>query len=205
MGKISIEYFFFGITNGFTNTQATEEEFGFIRQFYNGNTNGTKIHINKRYNDKVYYTYIKGAENEGTFRSQSGRPGSFLGITVGFDAQYCKDFTKIERLFEKSFENLEKLGIIKQTSPGEYQFMIGDFGHYEKQTDAAFSSAMRHSGLTHEDLAPFKFNGLKGTHFCNIKDAPRLQYLMRGDRNLTFSDQYVTSRELLLQTGKTRI
>jgi len=197
-----MEYIVFGTPAGFSNTETTPEEQRFIEQFYRKDT-GRRTYIHKRCNDKVYYTHTIYTDAQKSFCDSIGRPGAFLGITLGFDKHYCRDYQKIERIFENIYQNLIKKGYIQETSTLR-NFTIADFGAFKQGIDEAVTSAVSKENLNTADLEPFCFKGLKGTYYCNPKDMPALnKSLMDMPYNIDISPKHPT--QAVLRAKKTNL
>ncbi|MBO4284875.1 MAG: hypothetical protein J5895_01410 [Alphaproteobacteria bacterium] len=197
-----MEYIVFGTTAGFSNTETTPEEQRFIEQFYRDDT-GRRTCIHKCYNDKVYYTHTIYTDAQRNFCDSIGRPGAFLGIMLGFDKHYCRDWQKIEHIFENIYQNLIKKGYILETKTMR-KFMISDFSSSKQGIHEAVEDAVLKENLNAADLEPFRFNELKGTYRCNPKDMPALnKSLMDMPYNIDISTNYPT--QAILRAQKTNL
>ncbi len=198
-----MEYIVFGVPNGFCDTGTTDEERKFIEQFYRPQT-GKKMFIHKRFDHKVFYTYAVYAEKNKSFCSFSGRSGSFLGLTVILDKQYCQDFNKIKALCENMYTHLVSCGLITEDALGNKKFMTDSFGKYDQKIEKSFASAVQESGLSQDDMKPFVFEKLKGTYRLNPVDAAQFYpSIIKLPYNMEISENFPTQAFLKKKASQT--
>lgn len=162
--------FVFGTPHGFCSTEADSDEYQLLESFYNRSDEGETTYIHKRFDDKVFYTRTWRADNQTTFTSKIGRPGAFLGISIEFEKNYYKDLKKIDQFFNDLYSDLVKEGLLSDNGKNK-QFKIMKFTDHEDKINDLIKKSIQSSQLDSADLAPFKFNGLKGQAFYNPKDA----------------------------------
>ena len=184
-----MEYIIFGTTYGFSNTEATDAEQRFINQFYHDST-GEKTYIHKRYDNKVYYTRTIYGDKQHQFCDFKGRPGGFLGMLIGFDNHYCRDYQKVDRIFKNIYQQLIEAGYLKNNG-GSHRFTIDDFSKYQQGIHQAVVTAVTKEGVKSTDLETFQFKDVKGVYRLNPADMPAYnQSVMKAPYNVEISSQY---------------
>jgi len=85
---------------------AAPEEIQYFQGYYDGSEENVKLTIQRR-GRQISYSYLRY-----NLKSGGGRGGAFFGISVVFDGVYCRDVTKLYRLFEAVFGTILDNGIL---------------------------------------------------------------------------------------------
>lgn len=113
MGKYSI--FIHGVPIGHEicgSTQQEEQEF--LQQFYNLKTNQSVLMQTDMTANRSYYTYLR----KNNFSNAEGRPGSYFGITVGIDHEYCANVSKLYSILDTIYNRICVNNLVRESSNG---------------------------------------------------------------------------------------
>lgn len=90
----------------------------YYRQYYDGSTIPEKLVI-ERNKSRVDYVYLR----YGLF-SSGGRSGSFIGLALSFEGEYCSTPLLLAELLRSIYANLLKIGVITQGKTSEGKDLI---------------------------------------------------------------------------------
>lgn len=90
----------------------------YYRQYYDGSTIPEKLVI-ERNKSRIDYVYLR----YGLF-SSGGRSGSFIGLALSFEGEYCSTPLLLAELLRSIYANLLKIGVITQGKTSEGKDLI---------------------------------------------------------------------------------
>lgn len=106
-----------------------DEGRSYVQNFYNGQTSSEQsklfVEVLKQKNVS-FYTYLR----ERNVISSEGRAGSYFGMTVGFQNEFCKDVENLYRLFDLVYEKMIKQEILASIEDKE-KYLISRFSEKE--------------------------------------------------------------------------
>jgi hypothetical protein len=122
----------FGTPHVFDLYQGRENEMGYFRSFYNESKENAKLTIHRMVSGQVSYSYLRY-----NFLSGSGRTGSFFGMSVVFNGEYCADMEGLYKLFEAVYETILQNRIlieeIKENTLLQAKYLVRTFAEAESE------------------------------------------------------------------------
>jgi hypothetical protein len=121
----------FGAPYVFDLYQGTETELRYFQTFDTGKEN-VKLVVHRREDGQVSYSYLRYK-----FMTSGRRPGSFFGISVVFNKEYCEDIQNLYKLFDIVYKTIQENKIlfeeIKDNPDIQAKYLIRYFADEEKE------------------------------------------------------------------------
>lgn len=110
-------FYTFGVLEGFDLYPADADKIQYFQRYYDGSFEDEKLSI-LRTKNVISYSYLR-------YNHLGSRTGSFFGMSLLFDKQYCVDITKLYQLFGELYEAILKQGILLiKTESGQPKFGV---------------------------------------------------------------------------------
>ena len=163
----------YGVTKGFSCMEDKNSEK--IKGFYCPDS-GTKMRVRKYADNSVGYHFLMYPQKGESFSDNDGRNGSFFGMSLFFNNNYCKNPQKIFKIFETIYDKSIKNKLIKEFDNGNRKYAIDSFSNpkVEEYMFKAFVNVMQNPELqlSPQDFVPFKFEKAEnGIWKLNIAEA----------------------------------
>lgn len=124
------ELYFHGVTKG-QDIWGPDVDREYIKSFYTGGTEEKVrfvVEISPKKN-KAFYTYLR-AKN---FYSAENREGSYFGMTLSLDGQYCRDNDNLFKLFDEIYTKCVANNTLVSQSGEKEKYVVTSFA--EKKAD----------------------------------------------------------------------
>lgn len=197
---MNLSFFIHGVPNG-NDIWGEGDGRSYVQNFYSGQSSQeqSKLFVEVLKNKNVtYYTYLR----EHNVVSAEGRSGSYFGMTIGFQNEFCIDIENLCKLFELVYEKMVKSVLLVRVADNE-KFSISRFSDKEdivkKIQETLFSQIIK--SFEH-DLVPLDSSFVgdsNGCIKCNILDVGCKSFLLQFKRTLKamISSDYPTKEALL--------
>lgn len=171
--KMDFSFIAYGVTKGFSCMEDKNSEK--IKGFYCPDS-GTKMEVRKYADNSVGYHFLMYPQKGESFSDKDGRNGSFFGMSLFFNNNYCKNPQKIFKIFETIYDKSIKNKLIKEFDNGNRKYAIDSFSNpkVEEYMCKAFVNVMQNPELqlSPQDFVPFKFEKAEnGIWKLNIAEA----------------------------------
>jgi hypothetical protein len=107
-----MNFFIFGVPRGFDIFRGTTDNTDYFLSFYDGSRENAKLTIHRKKNGEVSYSYLRYNFKSSSTNNEVGREGSFFGMSVVFENQYCADAVKLYQLFDTVYYQIILIGEI---------------------------------------------------------------------------------------------
>ncbi len=206
---MNVKFYIFGTPEIFDLYFGTADDISYFQIFYDGSNEDVKLSIHRKANGDVSYSYLRYK-----FISGSGRTGSFFGMSVVFNGQYCDDTTKLYRLFDTVYKDiiLKNNSFISETKGNpqvQAKFLIRNFSERADEAKNIESIILRNienafaNGILPLDSS-FKLGKPNVIRKMNINiDNGILLNALRNYSWVSISPDY--SEEIIEQLDKNRI
>jgi len=197
---MKLSFFIHGVPNG-NDIWGEGDGRSYVQNFYNGQTSPeqSKLCVEVLKNKNIsYYTYLR----ERNIVSAEGRAGSYFGITIGFQNEFCSDFENLFKLLDLVYEKMIKSVLLVQVTDNE-KFLISRFSEKEdvikKVQETLFSQIIK---SFENDIVPLDSSFVGDSNGCiksNILDVGSKFFMLQFKRTLKakISSDYPTKDDLL--------
>ncbi len=197
---MKLSFFIHGVPNG-NDIWGEGDGRSYVQNFYNGQASPeqSKLCVEVLKNKNIsYYTYLR----ERNIVSAEGRAGSYFGITIGFQNEFCLDFENLFKLFDLVYEKMIKSVLLVQVADNE-KFLISRFSEKEdiikNVQETLFSQIIK---SFENDVVPLDSSFVGDSNGCiksNILDVGSKFFILQFKRTLKvkISSDYPTKDDLL--------
>lgn len=104
---MNVVFRIFGTPRIFDIFKSTDSEEIYFQNFYDKSRENTKFVIHRMASGRVSYNYLRY-----NFVSSEGRLGSFLGMSIVFENEYCFDVTNLYKLLDAVYKTILSEGVL---------------------------------------------------------------------------------------------
>lgn len=159
----------FGAPHIFDLYQGNENDINYFQTFDNGNKENEKLTIHRMASGQVSYSYLRY-----NFISGGGRSGSFFGMAIVFNAEYCADVENLYKLFDSVYktilQNKSLIEDIKGNPSAQAKYLVETFKEAENEVKRVENVVIKnlHNAFS-EDVYPLDSSFKQGKSNLTIK------------------------------------
>lgn len=199
---MNVEFFFHGVPAAFQEWGTTKDN-NALSRFYTNEALAERtrfvvelstISIGQEDAYCIYYTLLK-ARN---FCDKTGRAGSYFGLTIRLDEDYCIDVEKIYTICESVYEN-DICGVITQKDGESTKYLVSNFeekASYLQQISEKIANSIRNLNYSNieNDLIDKNKSVKTIPQFVNLSEVGSKQFwlMLKSAQKVFISEEYPT-------------